>query len=313
MKIWILDPETLNLEASIAVGQHPAFVRVRRRRSASLCFQLGQPQREHHRHGNRPAGPRPGRRHPAQRHGPGARRPALRGLFGRQHGPRDSDADAWRKSRTGGQPQAAARRKARGKSWPLRSIPSSPEGSTPDAVAVAPDGKTLYVANADNNDVMVVDISATGRVADRRLHSRGLVSDGAGRLARQPHVAGGQRQGAPLAAELSAAGAAQGRAWRGLRSSGQAPGGLDRRDPAARRRRPGALHAAGQEELALHAADASTARRPRATAAFPTRPAASARSNTCSTSSRRTAPTTRCSATSKTPRAARRATAIRRW
>jgi YVTN family beta-propeller protein len=35
----------------------------------------------------------------------------------------------------------------------------SPEGSTPDAVAVSPDGKTLFVANADNNDVMVVDIS----------------------------------------------------------------------------------------------------------------------------------------------------------
>ena len=40
--------------------------------------------------------------------------------------------------------------------------PSSPEGSTPDAVAVAPDGKTLYVANADNNDVMVVDITKPG-------------------------------------------------------------------------------------------------------------------------------------------------------
>ncbi|MBI3875527.1 MAG: bifunctional YncE family protein/alkaline phosphatase family protein [Verrucomicrobia bacterium] len=37
--------------------------------------------------------------------------------------------------------------------------PQSPEGSTPDAVAVSPDGKTLFVANADNNCVMVVDIS----------------------------------------------------------------------------------------------------------------------------------------------------------
>jgi YVTN family beta-propeller protein len=37
--------------------------------------------------------------------------------------------------------------------------PNAPEGSTPDAVAVSPDGKTLFVANADNNDVMVVDIS----------------------------------------------------------------------------------------------------------------------------------------------------------
>ena len=37
--------------------------------------------------------------------------------------------------------------------------PESPEGSTPDAVAVSPDGRTLFVANADNNDVMVADIS----------------------------------------------------------------------------------------------------------------------------------------------------------
>ncbi len=37
--------------------------------------------------------------------------------------------------------------------------PGSPEGSTPDSVAVSPDGRTLFVANADNNDVMVVDIS----------------------------------------------------------------------------------------------------------------------------------------------------------
>ncbi len=36
---------------------------------------------------------------------------------------------------------------------------SSPEGSTPDAVAVSPDGKSLFVANADNNDVMVADIT----------------------------------------------------------------------------------------------------------------------------------------------------------
>jgi len=37
--------------------------------------------------------------------------------------------------------------------------PEAPEGSTPDAVAVSPDGRTLFVANADNNSVMVVDIS----------------------------------------------------------------------------------------------------------------------------------------------------------
>jgi YVTN family beta-propeller protein len=35
----------------------------------------------------------------------------------------------------------------------------SPEGSTPCGLCVSPDGKTLFVANADNNAVMVVDIS----------------------------------------------------------------------------------------------------------------------------------------------------------
>ena len=37
--------------------------------------------------------------------------------------------------------------------------PKAPVGSTPDALAVSPDGKRLFVANADNNDVAVVDVS----------------------------------------------------------------------------------------------------------------------------------------------------------
>ncbi|MES2460532.1 MAG: SMP-30/gluconolactonase/LRE family protein [Armatimonadota bacterium] len=36
---------------------------------------------------------------------------------------------------------------------------SSPEGSTPAGVAVSSDGKTLFVANADNNSVLVADIT----------------------------------------------------------------------------------------------------------------------------------------------------------
>jgi YVTN family beta-propeller protein len=39
--------------------------------------------------------------------------------------------------------------------------PDAPEGSTPDALAISPDGKTLFVANADNNAVMVADISGS--------------------------------------------------------------------------------------------------------------------------------------------------------
>lgn len=37
-------------------------------------------------------------------------------------------------------------------------FPASPEGSTPDALATSPDGETLFVANADNNCVAVVEI-----------------------------------------------------------------------------------------------------------------------------------------------------------
>jgi YVTN family beta-propeller protein len=49
--------------------------------------------------------------------------------------------------------------------------PESPEGSTPDAVAVSPDGKTLYVANADNNDLLVADIS--GQLLDENVRRFG--------------------------------------------------------------------------------------------------------------------------------------------
>ena len=42
-------------------------------------------------------------------------------------------------------------------------FPRAPEGSTPDAIAIAPDGKTLFVANADNNDVAVIDIATPSR------------------------------------------------------------------------------------------------------------------------------------------------------
>jgi len=55
--------------------------------------------------------------------------------------------------------------------------PQSPEGSTPDAVAVSPDGKTLFVANADNNSVLVVDISnALSEDARRRNESVSVVN-----------------------------------------------------------------------------------------------------------------------------------------
>jgi YVTN family beta-propeller protein len=44
-------------------------------------------------------------------------------------------------------------------------FPKAPEGSTPDALTFAPDGKTLFVANADNNCIAVVDIETPGKSA----------------------------------------------------------------------------------------------------------------------------------------------------
>src|SRR5262249_14680756 len=41
--------------------------------------------------------------------------------------------------------------------------PKAPAGSTPDSLALAPDQKTLYVANADNNSVSVIDIGERGK------------------------------------------------------------------------------------------------------------------------------------------------------
>jgi DNA-binding beta-propeller fold protein YncE len=54
-----------------------------------------------------------------------------------------------------------------------RLTPRAPAGSTPSALALAPDQQTLYVANADNNCVALVDISQHGR-----SRVRGIVPTG---------------------------------------------------------------------------------------------------------------------------------------
>lgn len=41
-------------------------------------------------------------------------------------------------------------------------FPNAPQGSTPNSLALSPDYQTLYVANADNNNVAVVDIEEAG-------------------------------------------------------------------------------------------------------------------------------------------------------
>ncbi len=56
--------------------------------------------------------------------------------------------------------------------------PQSPEGSTPDALAVSPDAKTLFVANADNNCVMVVNISGSLNEEKEKYAERVSVVEG---------------------------------------------------------------------------------------------------------------------------------------
>ena len=41
--------------------------------------------------------------------------------------------------------------------------PKAPAGSTPNSLALSPDGRTLYVANADSNSVAVVDVGDRGK------------------------------------------------------------------------------------------------------------------------------------------------------
>ena len=141
--------------------------------------------------------------------------------------------------------------------------PQSPEGSTPCGVAVSPDGRTLFVANADNNAVMVADISGglMEEAKDRgemislveRIHSHRLVSQRGGRVARQPVRVGGQRQGSRVAREQPAAEQAVGQkaSRHPLRSSGQDVRGLDLVYRQARHRADGRLHCAGAAQFAV--------------------------------------------------------------
>ncbi len=144
--------------------------------------------------------------------------------------------------------------------------PQSPEGSTPDAVAVSPDGKTLFVANADNNDVMVVDISGATLDDEARRYAESIsvvngfipvgwyptalaVSPDGGTL----FVANGKGlRSHPNVPPRGADGPRSGEASpvRPRRQDARRLGLVHR---AARRRAAGIVHAAGAAELAVHA------------------------------------------------------------
>ena len=49
------------------------------------------------------------------------------------------------------------------RTYDLSPYAGAPAGSNPDALSVSPDGRTLYVANAGNNDVVVIDLTSSTR------------------------------------------------------------------------------------------------------------------------------------------------------
>ena len=82
-----------------------------------------------------------------------------------------------------------------------RLAPDSPSGSTPCSVALSPDNKTLYVANADNNDVAVIDVSKAGSSRVKGFHSDRLVSHGPAHQPGRQEACGLQRQRHRLATQ----------------------------------------------------------------------------------------------------------------
>jgi YVTN family beta-propeller protein len=156
-EVWVVNPETLRRETAIAVGPHPhscAFGADRRHLYVSnwgggsvsvIDTQAGRRVRDIS------VGPRPNDMALA----PDGR------LFVACSGDNTVHVLQTRAVETPEAQASPTRRPPEGVREILATslYPSSPEGSTPDGVAVSPDGKTLFVANADNNAVMVADIS----------------------------------------------------------------------------------------------------------------------------------------------------------
>jgi YVTN family beta-propeller protein len=168
----VLDGETLELKAKVAIGQHPHSCLVGADRKHLYVSNWGGRSvsvietADHHRVRDVTVGLRPNDMALA----PDGR------LFVACAG--DNTVHVLQTQALEKPPEAAS--PARRLWGPTREVistslyPQSPEGSTPDAVAVSPDGKTLFVANADNNDVMVVDISGATLDARAKKHAESI-------------------------------------------------------------------------------------------------------------------------------------------
>lgn len=159
-EVWVVDPNTLRREATISVGSHPhaaAFGQDRRHlyisnwgsRSVSVIdTRSGKKVRD------LPVGIRPN--------------DLTLGKDGRLFVACAGD-NTVHVIQTRGPEASPAPASSAGVPEGVREIlstslyPASPEGSTPSAVAVSGDGRTLYVANADNNNVLAADLSDPNR------------------------------------------------------------------------------------------------------------------------------------------------------
>jgi YVTN family beta-propeller protein len=174
-EVWTVNPDTLKLETVVAVGLHPhscAFGADRRHlyvsnwgsRSVSVVD-----TEKNRRVRDLPVGLRPNDLALA----PDGR------LFVACSGDNTVHVIQTRRLEAQGPGASSERRLPEGTREIISTslYPQSPEGSTPDGVAVSPDGKTLFVANADNNNVMVADISnALSEGAQRNRESLSVVN-----------------------------------------------------------------------------------------------------------------------------------------
>ena len=156
-ELWKLAPDTLLLEKSVAVGQHPHSVAIGGDGKHLYVTNWGSRSvsivdlAKHQRLRDVTVGIRPNDMALA----PDGR------LFVACSGDNSVHVIQTGKLEKAGEAAGPTRRLWEGAREVIATslYPQSPEGSTPCGLAISPDGKTLFVANADNNSVMVADIS----------------------------------------------------------------------------------------------------------------------------------------------------------
>jgi YVTN family beta-propeller protein len=171
-EVWVLNADTLAREHTIPVGQHPHSVAFGGDKKHLYVTNWGSrtvsviDSTSHRRVRDVTVGIRPNDLTLA----PDGR------MFVACAGDNTVHVMTTNKLETLGEPASPARRLWEGTREIISTslYPGSLEGSTPSGVAVSPDGRTLFVANSDNNNVMVVDIS--NRVTEEARERGDLIS-----------------------------------------------------------------------------------------------------------------------------------------